>query len=60
MVVRAPEVESDPVIGIGPGDFEGVTSPPPHNDALIIRATMANYDVVWVFVDVGSSINVLF
>lgn len=59
MVIKTTEAESGPM---GHGDLEGVTnpSPPTHNDALDIRATMANYDVAQVFVDADSSINVLF
>lgn len=58
MVVSALEVESGPVIGFGLGDLEGVTTP--YSNALIIRATMANYDIARIFVDVDSLINVLF
>lgn len=43
MVVRALEVESGPVLGFGPDDLEGVTTP--HNDALVVQTTMTNYDV---------------
>lgn len=58
MVVRASKVELGPIIGFGPDDLEGVTTP--HNDALVIQATIVNFDVTRVFVDVGSSVNVLF
>lgn len=30
-----------------------------HSDALVIRATIVNYEVVWVLVNSGSSVNVL-
>ncbi|XP_074561116.1 uncharacterized protein LOC141817345, partial [Curcuma longa] len=47
-----------PVIFFGPQDLDGVEAP--HDDALVIRATVANYDIGRVFVDTGSSVNVLF
>ncbi|XP_073138248.1 uncharacterized protein [Henckelia pumila] len=47
-----------PIITFGPQDLEGVNLP--HNDALLIQARIANYDVRRVFVDSGSSMNVLF
>ncbi|XP_073129104.1 uncharacterized protein [Henckelia pumila] len=47
-----------PAITFGPRDLEGVNLP--HNDALLIQARIANYDVRRVFVDSGSSVNVLF
>lgn len=43
MVIKITEAELGPVIGLGHSDLERVTTP--HNDALVIRATMANYDV---------------
>ncbi|XP_073131021.1 uncharacterized protein [Henckelia pumila] len=49
---------SGPIITFGPRDLEGVNLP--HNDALLIQARIANYDVRRVFVDLGSSVNVLF
>lgn len=59
MIVRAMEVESGLVLGFRLGELEGVATP--HNDTLIIRAmTMANYDMAQVFIDEGSSVNVLF
>ncbi|XP_073120970.1 uncharacterized protein [Henckelia pumila] len=42
-----------PVITFGPRDLEGMNLP--HNDALLIQARIANYDVRRVFVDSGSS-----
>lgn len=48
----------DLVISFGPSDLEGVIAP--HEDALVIRATIANYDVAWVFMDLRSSVNILF
>lgn len=58
MVVRTPEVESDLMLEFIPGDLEGAM--PPHNDALIIHATLANYNMTKVFADVNNSFNVLF
>ncbi|KAI3448580.1 hypothetical protein Pfo_005245 [Paulownia fortunei] len=34
--------------------------PAPHNDALVITATVANFDVARIMVDTGSSVDVLF
>ncbi|XP_073037999.1 uncharacterized protein [Primulina eburnea] len=48
----------EPVISFGPEDLRGVSLP--HNDALVIQARVANYDVFRVFVDNGSSVNVIF
>ncbi|XP_075481231.1 uncharacterized protein LOC142521944 [Primulina tabacum] len=49
---------NEPVISFGPEDLKGVSLP--HNDALVIQACVANYDVLRVFVDNGSSVNVIF
>lgn len=57
-MVNTPEKESSLVLGFGPTDMKGVVAP--HNDALIIRATMANYEVARIFVDANSSISILF
>ncbi|CAL9000245.1 unnamed protein product, partial [Prunus brigantina] len=32
----------------------------PHDDPMIIRAEIADFDVVWVPIDTGSSVNVIF
>ncbi|XP_075500047.1 uncharacterized protein LOC142538617 [Primulina tabacum] len=48
---------NEPVISFGPEDLRGVSLP--HNDALVIQARVANYDVLRVFVDNGSSVNVI-
>lgn len=48
----------DPVINFGLSDLEGVTIP--HDDALVVQATITNYKVARVFVDLGSSVNILF
>lgn len=58
MIVRALEVELEPILGFKPNELEGFVVP--HNDALVIRATVANFGVTRIFVDVGSSVNVLF
>ncbi|XP_073121459.1 uncharacterized protein [Henckelia pumila] len=47
-----------PTLSFGPEDLKGVANN--HNDALVIRAMVANYDVARKFVDSGSSVNVLF
>ncbi|XP_042415163.1 uncharacterized protein LOC122004322 [Zingiber officinale] len=52
------EQAAGPVISFGPQDLEGLELP--HDDALIIKAIIANSRVARVFVDTGSSINVLF
>ncbi|XP_073061959.1 uncharacterized protein [Primulina eburnea] len=48
----------EPVISFGPEDLQGVSLL--HNDVLVIQARVANYDVLRVFVDNGSSVNVIF
>ncbi|XP_073279553.1 uncharacterized protein [Primulina huaijiensis] len=50
--------KNEPIISFGPEDLKGVSLP--HNDALVIQARVANYDVLRVFVDNGSSVNVIF
>ncbi|XP_042405136.1 uncharacterized protein LOC121995470 [Zingiber officinale] len=52
------EQASSPVINFGPQDLEGLELP--HNDALIIKVVIANSRVARVFVDTGSSVNILF
>ncbi|XP_073041770.1 uncharacterized protein [Primulina eburnea] len=47
-----------PVISFGPQDLQGVSLP--HNDALVIQAKVANYDIRRNFVDSGSSVNIIF
>ncbi|XP_073036560.1 uncharacterized protein [Primulina eburnea] len=49
---------NEAVISFGPEDLRGVNMP--HNDALVIQARVANYDILRVFVDSGSSVNVIF
>ncbi|XP_073119947.1 uncharacterized protein [Henckelia pumila] len=52
-------VRTGPTLFFGPGDLKGF-SDTTHNDALVIRALVANYDVARIFLDSGSSVNVLF
>ncbi|XP_074569823.1 uncharacterized protein LOC141826469 [Curcuma longa] len=49
---------TEPIIGFGPQDLEGVETP--HDDALVIKATIANYEISRVFVDTDSSVNIIF
>ncbi|XP_073136825.1 uncharacterized protein [Henckelia pumila] len=56
--IEARRPDPCPVITFGPEDLEGVCLP--HNDALLIRAQVTNYDIRRVFVDSGSSVNVIF
>ncbi|XP_073137176.1 uncharacterized protein [Henckelia pumila] len=51
-------VNTGPTLSFGLEDLKGVSSN--HNDALVIRDMVANYDVARIFVDSGSSVNVLF
>ncbi|XP_073019473.1 uncharacterized protein [Primulina eburnea] len=52
------DLPQDPVISFGPEDLRDVVTP--HNDALVVTGTIANYDVARIFIDNGSSVNVLF
>ncbi|XP_073129702.1 uncharacterized protein [Henckelia pumila] len=56
--IEARRPDPCPVVTFGPKDLEGVCLL--HNDALLIRAQVANYDIRRVFVDSGSSVNVIF
>ncbi|CAA0828788.1 Unknown protein, partial [Striga hermonthica] len=47
-----------PVISFKAEDAEGVVLP--HNDALVITAEVADFDVKRVFIDTGSSVDVMF
>ncbi|XP_073033890.1 uncharacterized protein [Primulina eburnea] len=57
-ISRGADLPQDPVISFGPEDLRGVVTP--HNDALVVMATIANYDVARIFIDNGNSVNVLF
>ncbi|XP_075475735.1 uncharacterized protein LOC142510596 [Primulina tabacum] len=50
--------KSDPIISFGPEELKGIVAP--HNDALLVTLIVANYDVARIFVDTGSSVNILF
>ncbi|XP_074579566.1 uncharacterized protein LOC141836059 [Curcuma longa] len=56
--VSSGRIMEGPIIGFGPQDLEGVETP--HDDALVIQATIANYNIARIFVDTGSSVNVIF
>ncbi|PIN22389.1 hypothetical protein CDL12_04895 [Handroanthus impetiginosus] len=50
--------DRSPIIQFGPKDLAGLHSP--HQDALVISANIANYDVARVFIDCGNSVDILF
>lgn len=52
---KVPEI---PMLDFGLQDMEGVSMP--HNDALVVWMSLANYEVARAFVDASSSVNVLF
>lgn len=45
-------------ITYGPRDETGIQQP--HNDALVIAAMVANYDIARILVDTGSSADIIF
>ncbi|XP_073137634.1 uncharacterized protein [Henckelia pumila] len=49
---------TDPNISFGREDLKDVAVP--HNDPLLVTLTIANYDVARIFVDTGSSVNIIF
>ncbi|XP_073049611.1 uncharacterized protein [Primulina eburnea] len=57
-ISKGADLPQDPVISFGPEDLRGIVAP--HNDALVVTATIANYDVARIFIDNGSSVNILF
>ncbi|XP_073041815.1 uncharacterized protein [Primulina eburnea] len=57
-ISRGADLPKDPVISFGVEDLRGVVTP--HNDALVVTATVSIYDVARIFIDNGSSVNVLF
>lgn len=52
------KIRRGPVINFGPKVLVRVTTP--HTDALVIQATIANYEVARVFVDTRSFVNIIF
>lgn len=50
--------EMSPPIIFGPGDEIGIQQP--HNDALVITAMVANYDIARILVDTGSSADIIY
>ncbi|XP_073045963.1 uncharacterized protein [Primulina eburnea] len=57
-ISRGTDLPPDPIISFGPEDLRGIVAP--HNDALVVTTTIANYDVARIFIDNGSSVNILF
>ncbi|XP_073136910.1 uncharacterized protein [Henckelia pumila] len=49
---------ADPNISFGREDLKDVVIP--HNDPLLVTLTIINYDVARIFVDTGSSVNIIF
>ncbi|XP_073138843.1 uncharacterized protein [Henckelia pumila] len=49
---------TDPNISFGREDLKDVVLP--HNDPLLVTLIIANYDVTRIFVDTGSSVNIIF
>lgn len=47
-----------PIISFGPTYLKSIATP--HDDALVVQATIVDYDVALVFIDSGSSVNILF
>lgn len=47
-----------PIISFGTKDLVGVTIP--HANALVIQATIANYEVARIFMNIGSLVNIIF
>lgn len=45
-------------ISFSPKDLEGVEEP--HDDALIIKAIIANYNMHKTFIDIDSSVSIIF
>ncbi|XP_075473356.1 uncharacterized protein LOC142504365 [Primulina tabacum] len=57
-ISRGADLPQDPVISFGSENLRGIVAP--HNDALVVTATIANYNVARIFIDNGSSVNILF
>ncbi|XP_075499207.1 uncharacterized protein LOC142537588 [Primulina tabacum] len=57
-ISRSANLPHDPIISFGPEDLRCIVAP--HNDALVVTTTVANYDVARIFIDNGSSVNILF
>ncbi|XP_073018955.1 uncharacterized protein [Primulina eburnea] len=57
-VMEGADLPRDPVISFGPDDLRSIVAP--HNDAFVVMATVANYDVARIFIDNGRSVNILF
>lgn len=43
---------------LGPEDLQDIATP--HSDSLVVTATITNYDIAIIFIDTGSSVNILF
>ncbi|XP_073275462.1 uncharacterized protein [Primulina huaijiensis] len=57
-ISRGADLPQDLVISFEPKDLRGVMAP--HNNALVVTSTIANYDMARIFIDNGSFVNMLF
>lgn len=57
-IVKDRATQEAPQLSFAPEDMEGIIFP--NNDALVIRTTIANYEVARVLVDSRSSVNIFF
>ncbi|KAI3459553.1 hypothetical protein Pfo_016216 [Paulownia fortunei] len=52
------KINKGSMIQFGPHDMKGLQAP--HNNALVVTATVANFNVARIMVDTGSSVDILF
>ncbi|XP_073056951.1 uncharacterized protein [Primulina eburnea] len=57
-ISRGANLPQDPAMSFGSEDLQSIVAP--HNDALVVTATIAKYDVARIFIDNGSFVNILF
>ncbi|KAL0445524.1 UNVERIFIED_CONTAM: hypothetical protein Slati_1680300 [Sesamum latifolium] len=57
-VIEVEAMEDTPLIQFGRAEWSGLRTS--HNDALVITVVLANYEVGRIFIDSGSSVDILF